>query len=231
MVLQDAKRKRKLANESITDPFDKSRECKKEKGKRKKRKRKRQKQRKNWEREKERGKKKKTNFENLHIRVAVIRASGWEPADLSITNWYFADKPVCKSEQKSSYGGAKGLTSEVECHVESKPGATAFRWAFNGTGDMIDIVSSFRTTADGSISVLRYTPRTELDFGSLLCWATNPLGLQSEPCVFHFYAAGALMTSHFHLWNVKCPKLIAISSIIIFEHDRSCHTSKDPTNI
>ena len=101
-----------------------------------------------------------------------------------------ADKPVCRPEQKNSYGGAKGLTSEVECHVESKPGATSFRWAFNGTGELVEITSGYRTTADGSISVLRYTPRSELDFGTLLCWAANPLGTQSQPCVYHFYAAG-----------------------------------------
>ena len=102
------------------------------------------------------------------------------------------DKPVCRPEQKNSYGGAKGLTSEVECHVESKPGATSFRWTFNGTGELVDLTSGYRTTADGSISILRYTPRSEMDFGTLLCWAANPLGLQSQPCVFHFYAAGKL---------------------------------------
>ncbi|XP_046630954.1 neural cell adhesion molecule 2-like isoform X2 [Daphnia pulicaria] len=103
---------------------------------------------------------------------------------------HVAHKPVCRPEQKNSYGGAKGLTSEVECHVESKPGATSFRWTFNGTGELVDLTSGYRTTADGSISILRYTPRSEMDFGTLLCWAANPLGLQSQPCVFHFYAAG-----------------------------------------
>ncbi|XP_032799105.2 hemicentin-1 isoform X2 [Daphnia magna] len=103
---------------------------------------------------------------------------------------HVAHKPVCRPEQKNSYGGAKGLTSEVECHVESKPGATSFRWTFNGTGELVDLTSGYRTTADGSISILRYTPRTEMDFGTLLCWAANPLGIQSQPCVFHFYAAG-----------------------------------------
>jgi len=90
-----------------------------------------------------------------------------------------------------AYGGAKGLAGEVECHVESKPGATSFRWAFNGTGELVEMpMGSYRTTADGSISVLRYTPRSELDFGTLLCWASNPLGTQSRPCVYHIYAAG-----------------------------------------
>lgn len=30
----------------------------------------------------------------------------------------------------------------------------------------------------------------ELDFGTILCWADNVVGLQKEPCVFHLIAAG-----------------------------------------
>jgi hypothetical protein len=106
----------------------------------------------------------------------------------------YVDKPVCRVGQKMSYGGAKGLTSEVECHVESKPSATSFRWAFNGSGELLDLTPGQRAggTKDGSTSILRYTPRNHLDFGTLLCWATNPLGTQSQPCVFHFYAAGTV---------------------------------------
>ena len=88
------------------------------------------------------------------------------------------------------YGGAKGLTSEIECHVESRPGATSFRWAFNGTGELVDITSGYRTTADGSISILRYTPKSEIDFGTLLCWATNAQGPQSQPCIYQLNPAG-----------------------------------------
>ncbi|XP_057374679.1 nephrin-like isoform X2 [Daphnia carinata] len=101
-----------------------------------------------------------------------------------------AHKPVCRPEQKNSYGGAKGLTSEVECHVDAKPATTAFRWAFNGSGELLNLTSAQHSIREGSVSVLRYTPRNHLDFGTLLCWATNPLGVQSQPCVYHFYTAG-----------------------------------------
>lgn len=30
----------------------------------------------------------------------------------------------------------------------------------------------------------------ELDFGTILCWASNAVGQQREPCVFHLIAAG-----------------------------------------
>lgn len=99
---------------------------------------------------------------------------------------------MCRAEQKNSYGGAKGLTTEVECHVDAKPATTGFRWAFNGSGELLNLTSGHRSIKEGSVSVLRYTPRNHLDFGTLLCWATNPLGVQSQPCVYHFYTAGKI---------------------------------------
>ncbi len=32
--------------------------------------------------------------------------------------------------------------------------------------------------------------QTEMDYGSLMCWATNAIGRQEEPCVFHLVPAG-----------------------------------------
>ena len=43
---------------------------------------------------------------------------------------------------------------------------------------------------NGTNSVLEYIPRTEMDYGNLLCWATNSVGKQVEPCVFHVIPAG-----------------------------------------
>ena len=54
---------------------------------------------------------------------------------------------------------------------------------------MIDIPESTWTTS-GHSSVCRYTPRTKLDYGQLLCWAENDLAMQSRPCVFNITPAG-----------------------------------------
>uniref|UniRef100_T1GUF2 Ig-like domain-containing protein n=1 Tax=Megaselia scalaris TaxID=36166 RepID=T1GUF2_MEGSC len=45
-------------------------------------------------------------------------------------------------------------------------------------------------------STVTYTPITELDYGTLLCIATNKIGRQKTPCVFHIIAAvqGGLAT-------------------------------------
>ena len=46
-------------------------------------------------------------------------------------------------------------------------------------------VASERTRSTAS-----YTPMTELDYGTLLCWGTNDQGTQLEPCVYHIVPAG-----------------------------------------
>ena len=38
-------------------------------------------------------------------------------------------------------------------------------------------------------SVVKFTPKTEMDFGSLVCWGSNQVGLGS-PCVFHLLPIG-----------------------------------------
>ena len=40
-----------------------------------------------------------------------------------------------------------------------------------------------------SMSVVRYTPKTEMDFGSPVCWASNEVGL-GVPCVYHLLPIG-----------------------------------------
>lgn len=42
----------------------------------------------------------------------------------------------------------------------------------------------------GTSSIVTYTPMTELDYGTLLCIASNRIGRQRVPCVYHVIAAG-----------------------------------------
>lgn len=48
-------------------------------------------------------------------------------------------------------------------------------------------------TSRGSTSVLQYLPKSELDFGVVACWASNAVGNQREPCLFHVVPAGTLI--------------------------------------
>ena len=62
-------------------------------------------------------------------------------------------------------------------------------WKFNNTIETVDIPQA-QVTSDHTRSVTTYTPTTELDYGTLLCWGSNDQGSQIDPCVFHIVPAG-----------------------------------------
>lgn len=101
------------------------------------------------------------------------------------------DKPFCKLDQKRVYGVAKHENAVVRCQVEAYPPPDSFKWSFNNTVDTKDIPTTrFKSSSHHASSILTYTPVTELDYGTVMCWANNLAGHQAEPCVFHIIAAG-----------------------------------------
>lgn len=51
-------------------------------------------------------------------------------------------------------------------------------------------VASGHIARVGTSSIVSYTPMNELDYGTLLCWASNQIGHQQVPCVYHIIPAG-----------------------------------------
>ncbi|CAG0884521.1 unnamed protein product [Darwinula stevensoni] len=98
--------------------------------------------------------------------------------------------PICATGQKLVYGAGRREEIEIRCSVESIPGATAYRWSFNNSQEIVDIAQSLFTKSPEE-SILRYTPMTEKDYGTVLCWALNLIGNQAVPCAFHVVPAGA----------------------------------------
>lgn len=45
-----------------------------------------------------------------------------------------------------------------------------------------------RGASDGS--VISYSPQSDRDYGTLLCWARNDIGEQREPCVYRIFLGG-----------------------------------------
>lgn len=86
------------------------------------------------------------------------------------------------------YGAAREETISVVCRLDASPPVIAFHWRFNSSGDVVDIQER-HVASDGLQSLLQYTVKTELDYGTLLCWGSNTLGLQKEPCVFRVVPA------------------------------------------
>lgn len=59
--------------------------------------------------------------------------------------------------------------------------------------EAVDIPQA-HVTSDRTRSTASYTPMTELDYGTLLCWGSNDQGTQLEPCVYHIVPAGKCST-------------------------------------
>lgn len=103
-----------------------------------------------------------------------------------------ADVPVCRPGQEQTVGVGKGELAKIVCRIEAEPAATDFIWRFNNTGESVEIPRN-HFTAEPNLSQVTYTPLTEQDFGTVLCWAQNSMGLMKRPCVYHVVPAGTLL--------------------------------------
>lgn len=88
------------------------------------------------------------------------------------------------------YGIAKNEMVNITCEVEANPADLQFRWKFNNSADSEDLPAELVNKSGTSISVVSHMPVLEVDYGTLLCSATNKVGRQRVPCVFHVIAAG-----------------------------------------
>ncbi|XP_069943594.1 nephrin-like isoform X2 [Cherax quadricarinatus] len=97
--------------------------------------------------------------------------------------------PVCSSPGRRTQGVARMESAKVVCQVEAFPPQVNFTWRFNGSseGEALPLQSVMN---QGTSSMLNYTASMEQDYGTLLCWASNRIGLQKDPCVIHLIPAG-----------------------------------------
>ena len=97
------------------------------------------------------------------------------------------DAPVCRSGQKVLFGVATREPVQVPCEVDANPAQVSFYWNLNNSLEILPI-KNFITSKMKSVAI--YSPRTKFGYGQLLCWASNSIGMQREPCVFTVIAAG-----------------------------------------
>lgn len=80
---------------------------------------------------------------------------------------------------------------KILCEVESYPPPDTFRWSFNNSAENVEVPQErYQSGNHRFSSILTYTQTSELDYGTVICWASNLAGKQSEPCVFHLITAG-----------------------------------------
>lgn len=109
-----------------------------------------------------------------------------------VVSYIFADAPTCHQDRILVVGASRGESLDISCNVDTDPPAHSFKWKFNNSGETME-VGSERFSSNGSTSVLRYTVQSDLDYGTLSCWAENSVGAQLAPCVFQVVAAGKLL--------------------------------------
>ncbi|GJQ65919.1 hypothetical protein Trydic_g4019 [Trypoxylus dichotomus] len=98
--------------------------------------------------------------------------------------------PICRPGQQKSYGIARQERARIPCELEANPvSGLTFTWKFNNSAEAVDIPASHIFT-DGANSHALYIPMTELDYGTLLCWGRNEIGVQKEPCIYYINPAG-----------------------------------------
>lgn len=96
--------------------------------------------------------------------------------------------PVCANPEPEIYGVSKAERVDILCRVHANPSEVEFRWTFNNSAELIRVPNG-RAVSEGSRSTLSYTPQTSMDYGTLLCLASNTVGEQHKPCVFHIILA------------------------------------------
>lgn len=134
----------------------------------------------------------------FHPRVAKLKSHEYDTIYICLglqcnrtifIYFFFPVAPVCHHGQIKVFGVARQETARIPCELEANPPEVTFTWKFNNTMETIDIPQA-QVISERTRSTASYTPMTELDYGTLLCWGTNEQGTQLEPCVYHIVPAG-----------------------------------------
>ena len=81
--------------------------------------------------------------------------------------------------------------------MDAFPEADVFQWSFNTSSGGMDLPRDAFTN-QGSASLLSYVPKSQMDYGTVLCRAANLVGRQVVPCVYHVIPAGKIQCSRMH---------------------------------
>nr|CAI5853032.1 unnamed protein product [Callosobruchus analis] len=91
---------------------------------------------------------------------------------------------TCVGHNQEGDGESNPVQLDVKCKFH-------FVWKFNNTSESYDIPQS-QIQTEKARSYAYYKPITEMDYGTLLCWGRNEIGMQKDPCVFYINPADSL---------------------------------------
>ncbi|XP_017792117.1 PREDICTED: uncharacterized protein LOC108574110 [Habropoda laboriosa] len=127
-----------------------------------------------------------SNVVDLEVMFApickhVLYSAGWR---------YQNATPPPLNVPEEVHGALKHETISFVCEVEASPTSVTFYWTFNSSGGDLSDIPSPKYTNEGTSSRLNYTPSSDMDYGTLGCWASNIVGPSKQPCLYQVIAAG-----------------------------------------
>lgn len=107
------------------------------------------------------------------------------------THIFVESVPSCVNVDPSlTIAIAKDKKVKLECSMDAEAdGPIDFYWSLNTSNDHVDIPRS-QYYSNERKSVLTFTPKTAMDFGTIVCASSNPVGRTEKPCVFHIHEEG-----------------------------------------
>jgi hypothetical protein len=95
-------------------------------------------------------------------------------------------RPVCLSPTTTPH--PQGFTPGVSlsCQVDSHPTSSDYRWLYNSSQGSFEIPN-----AKSLMSFMNYAVSDGGEQGEVLCWASNEVGEQVDPCVFYVVPLGS----------------------------------------
>ncbi|KOX78913.1 Cell adhesion molecule 4 [Melipona quadrifasciata] len=130
----------------------------------------------------------------------VLNSAGWR---------YQNATPPPLNVPEEVHGALKHETISLVCEVDANPTSVSFHWTFNSSGDLTDIPST-KYSNEGTSSRLNYTPSSDMDYGTLSCWASNIVGPSKQPCLYQVIAADSCVA----LCTRATPRQLAL----LFQH-------------
>ncbi|XP_052743181.1 uncharacterized protein LOC112053108 [Bicyclus anynana] len=98
--------------------------------------------------------------------------------------------PTCKTQQAGVLRAARGEIVEIDCEVDANPkDPMTYHWWFNSTTHSKLELNTFPMNAQNSLDRYLYMVNTSSDYGWVQCTASNSVGRQNTPCLFHILPA------------------------------------------
>ncbi|XP_064471146.1 basement membrane-specific heparan sulfate proteoglycan core protein-like [Ornithodoros turicata] len=123
--------------------------------------------------------------DNSDVKCSAVNSEGNTSSNtLRLT---VVHPPECKTSNVIEHSASYGEIVRIPCDVDANPDEVHFDWLFNTT-ERTRRIKSF--TINGTRSVATLIPNGKSDYGFLLCWASNAVGRQKDPCAFRLVQAG-----------------------------------------